>query len=98
MRLLRTPSQRVMAVVLAVAALALPFILGLDWDPPLNFPWAQWRPSINFALIAAIGAATFNLLLGYTHQVSVAHAAFLMLGTVVGASLGTLWHVNFIVV
>ena len=98
MRLLRTPSQRVIAVILTIVALALPFVLGLDWDPPLGFPWAAWRPAVNFALVAAIGAAAFNLLLGYTHQVSVAHAAFLMLGTVVGAGLGTLWHVNFLVV
>ncbi len=98
MRLLRTPSQRVMAVILTIVAIALPFVLGLDWNPPLGFPWAAWRPAVNFALVATIGAAAFNLLLGYTHQVSVAHAAFLMLGTVVGAALGTLWHVNFLVV
>ncbi|MEE8601494.1 branched-chain amino acid ABC transporter permease [Euzebya tangerina] len=98
MRLLRTTSQRAIAGVLAVLALLLPFALEADISPPLDFPWAAWFAAINLALIASVGAAAFNLLLGYTHQISVAHAAFLMLGTVVGATMGTLWGVNFIVV
>jgi len=39
--------------------------------------------------VAVVGATAFNLLLGYTHQISVAHAAFLMLGTMVAAYFGT---------
>jgi branched-chain amino acid transport system permease protein len=98
MRLLRTTPQRVIAVVLAVFALALPFLLELDFRPPFGFPWNAWGSTINLALIAAIGAVAFNLLLGYTHQISVAHAAFLMLGTMLAAYLGTILGVPFLAV
>lgn len=98
MRLLRTPSQRGLAWGLLALAILVPFALQSDFDPPMDFPWAAWFAAINLALVASIGASAFNLLLGYTHQVSVAHAAFLMLGTMVGATLGTLWGVNFVVV
>lgn len=95
MRLLRTLPQRVIAELLVVVALALPFVLELDFRPPFGFPWNAWGSTVNLALIAAIGAVAFNLLLGYTHQISVAHAAFLMLGTMLAAYLGTLQGVGF---
>ncbi|WP_370324165.1 branched-chain amino acid ABC transporter permease [Euzebya sp.] len=98
LRLLRTRSQRWLAAVVVLGAIALPFVLSASFRPPLGFPWSEWFPAINLALIAAIGAAAFNLLLGYTHQVSVAHAAFLMLGTMVGAWMGQLHDINFVVV
>lgn len=98
MGLLTTPGQRWLALAVTVVAVLVPFALASDFRPPLGFPWSAWFPAINFALVAAIGAAAFNLLLGYTHQVSVAHAAFLMLGTMLGAYLGELQGVNFVVV
>lgn len=98
MRLLRTRSQRIIAGLLVALALLLPFALESGFDPPMDFPWAAWFSAINLALIASIGAGAYNLLLGYTHQISVAQAAFLMLGTMVGATLGMLWGINFIVV
>lgn len=98
LRRLRTRPQQLVAVALVLLAISIPFILGLDWRPPMRFPWTAWLTSINLALIAVIGAAAFNLLLGYTHQVSVAHAAFLMLGTMVAAWFGTLWGWPFLVV
>lgn len=98
MRLLRTPTQRGLAVAVAVGALVLPFALEADFSPPMDFPWAAWFPTVNLALVATMGAAAFNLLLGYTHQISVAHAAFLMLGTIVGAWLGEMLGVNFVLV
>ena len=90
MRLLRTKPQYVLAALVVVVAIAIPFILGLDYRPPMRFPWTAWMTSINLALVAVIGAAAFNLLLGYTHQISVAHAAFLMLGTMTAAWFGSL--------
>jgi branched-chain amino acid transport system permease protein len=98
MRLLRTPSQRVWAVLIALAAIVLPFALSTSFSPPMNFPWRAWFATVNIALIATIGAVAFNLLLGYTHQISVAHAAFLMLGTMTGAWLGTINGVGFFAV
>lgn len=98
MRLLRTRPQKAVALVLLVFALALPFILESDFRPPMNFPWSTWLTTINLAMVAVIGAAAFNLLLGYTHQISVAHAAFLMLGTMTAATLGTLWEWPFLLV
>ena len=98
LRLLRTRGQRLLALAVVLVAIAVPFALSSGFDPPLDFPWTAWFPAINLALIATIGAAAFNLLLGYTHQVSVAHAAFLMLGTMLGAWMGQLHGVNFVVV
>lgn len=90
LRRFRTLPQRFVAFVTLVLAIAVPFIFTSDYRPPLDFPWSAWLTNINFALVAVIGAAAFNLLLGYTHQVSVAHAAFLMLGTMVAAYFGVI--------
>lgn len=98
MGLLTTRGQRGLAAAVVVLAIVTPFALSSGFRPPMGFPWSAWFPAINLALVAAIGAAAFNLLLGYTHQVSVAHGAFLMLGTMVGASLGQLNGINFVVV
>ena len=98
MKLLRTGPQKALAVVITLFAIALPFLLASDFRPPMNFPWSAWGSTVNLALVATIGAVAFNLLLGYTHQISVAHAAFLMLGTMVGAYLGTLVGMGFFLV
>lgn len=95
MALIKTTPQRWVAVAVAIVALGVPFLFELDWTPPLGFPWATWFTAINLALVAIVGAAAFNLLLGYTHQVSVAHAAFLMLGTMVAAFLGSEMGLSF---
>lgn len=95
MRRLRTRPQQVIAVLIVIVAIGVPFLFGLDFRPPLNFPWSAWLTSINLALVAVIGAAAFNLLLGYTHQISVAHAAFLMLGSMTAALLGVVWGLPF---
>lgn len=93
--LLKTRPQKVLAILILLAAVALPFTLSADITPPLGFPWKAWLTAANLALVATIGAAAFNLLLGYTHQVSVAHAAFLMLGTMVAAWMGSLHEWSF---
>lgn len=98
MRLLRTRRQQVLAVLLTVAAIAAPFALTTDLVLPLGFPWSPWLNTINQVLTAIIAAAAFNLLLGYTHQVSVAHAAFLMLGACAGGYLGAVNGWPFLVV
>lgn len=98
MRLLRTRGQRWLAVAVALLAVLTPYALTTRFSPPMGFPWSAWLPAINLALVAAIGAAAFTLLLGYTHQVSVAHGAFLMLGTMAAAYMGEVHGINFVVV
>lgn len=98
LRRFRTRPQRVVAVLLVLTAIVAPFVFGLNFRPPMGFPWSAWLTNINLALTAVIGAAAFNLLLGYTHQISVAHAAFLMLGTMTSALLGVVWGVPFFLV
>lgn len=95
MRMWRTPSDRAWAVVVVFALLIVPFILASDFDPPLNFPWATWFTIINQILIFALGAAAFNLLVGYSGQISLAHVAFLVLGTISGAVVGLQWGGTF---
>jgi branched-chain amino acid transport system permease protein len=95
LRRFRTRPQRLVAVAIGLFAIAIPFILETGYRPPMGFPWSAWLTAINLALVASIGAAAFNLLLGYTHQISVAHAAFLMVGTMVAAFLGVVLELPF---
>ncbi len=91
MRLWRTPSERSWAAVSMFALLAFPFILTSDFDPPMNFPWATWFTILNTILVFSLGAAAFNLLVGYSGQISLAHVAFIALGTIFGAVIGIQW-------
>lgn len=95
MRMWKTPSERSWAAVTVFALLAVPFVLSADFDPPMEFPWATWFTIINTILIFALGAAAFNLLVGYTGQISLAHVAFLVLGTIAGAVVGLQWDGGF---
>lgn len=95
MRLLRQPSQRFWAIAITLVAIALPFFLTSGYEPPLNFPMKSWLVVVNLSMIGALGAAAFNLLVGYTGQLSLAHGAFLTLGAIVGGSIGTKWEWNF---
>ncbi len=91
MRLWRTPSDRSWAAVTTFGLLVLPFILASDFTPPMDFPWATWFAVVNLVLIFAMGAAAFNLLVGYSGQISLAHVAFLALGSIVGGIVGVQW-------
>lgn len=95
-RLLRSRTDYTLAAIVIAVAIALPFALGSNFQPPLNLPWSEWPADVNLALIAAVGAVAFNILVGYTGQLSLAHAAFLILGTMVGALFGTIWGWPFI--
>jgi branched-chain amino acid transport system permease protein len=88
LRLFNTTPRKVVLAVGALIIIALPFIFEMEVTPPLDFPWRAWFKSINFAMAWAIGAAAFNLLLGYTGQISIAHVAFLILGALTGAIFG----------
>ncbi len=76
MALLDTPAKRNSVAALAVAALAVPWLVV---DPVL-FLFAQ-----GFAL--AIGAIGLNLVTGYAGQVSLGHAFFVAVGAYTAAAL-----------
>jgi len=98
MRIIRTRPQRVWAIIITVVLIALPFLLNNGWTPPLNFPWVAWLTVLNLSLTAIIGAAAFNLLVGNTGQVSLAHAGLLIFGTIISGLFGPLFGWNFWVV
>jgi branched-chain amino acid transport system permease protein len=95
MALWRLPSERSWAAVTVFALLTLPFMFASGFDPPMDFPWATWFTITNTILIFAMGAAAFNLLVGYTGQISLAHVAFLVLGSITGATVGIQWSGTF---
>src|SRR5262249_13108565 len=47
---------------------------------------------INLALIAVVGALGLNILVGYTGQISVGHAAFMSVGAYTAANLAVHLH------
>ena len=95
LKLWHRPDQRALSAMTCFALVALPFILATDFDPPMDFPWNTWFRIINYIILFALGAGAFNLLAGYTGQLSMAHAAFLMIGTIVGAHIGVIWGQSF---
>lgn len=98
MRMIRTRPQRVWTVAIVVTLVGLPFLLTNGWTPPLNFPWEAWLTVLNLTLTAVIGAAAFNILVGNTGQVSLAHAGLLIFGTIVSGWFGPKLGVDFFLV
>jgi branched-chain amino acid transport system permease protein len=97
-KLLGTRARKNSAIGLGVLMVILPFLLNADLQPPLNFPWYSWSTVLNLTITAVIGAAAFNLLVGNTGQVSLAHAGLLILGAVSGGWLGPILGLNFFLV
>jgi branched-chain amino acid transport system permease protein len=95
LKLWHRPDQRALSAMTCLVIVSIPFILGTDFDPPMDFPWNTWFRIINYIILFALGAGAFNLLAGYTGQLSMAHAAFLMIGTMVGAHIGLIWEQSF---
>lgn len=87
-RLLGSRSQKRWATLLGVLAVLLPWVLNKDLTPPMGFPWTTWFQVINLTMLSALGAAAFNLLVGYTGQLSLAHAGFLTVGAMVTGWFG----------
>ena len=65
-----------------VAAIALVFVVAL----PLALH-EYYLSVINLVLIAIVGALGLNILVGYTGQISVGHAAFMSVGAYTAANL-----------
>lgn len=77
LRLFRSYTSRVVALLIVVGLIVVPLALG---DFPLSV--------LCYAGIATIGAIGLNLLVGYTGQVSLGHAFFLGAGAYTTAYLG----------
>ena len=73
-----------------VAAIVLLFTVVL----PLSLH-EYYLSVINLALIAVVGALGLNILVGYTGQISVGHAAFMSVGAYTAANLAVHLHLPF---
>jgi branched-chain amino acid transport system permease protein len=74
----------------AVAAVILLFAVVL----PLSLH-EYYLSIINLSLIAVVGALGLNILVGYTGQISVGHAAFMSVGAYTAANLAVHLHLPF---
>jgi branched-chain amino acid transport system permease protein len=74
----------------AVAAVILLFAVVL----PLSLH-EYYLSIINLSLIAVVGALGLNILVGYTGQISVGHAAFMSVGAYTAANLSVHFHLPF---
>ncbi len=75
--LTRGPTAHLGSALVALLAIAFPFVAG-----------STWQPLGVFAMIAAIGAVGLQLLTGVAGQISLAHAAFLGVGAYTASWLG----------
>src|SRR5437764_10788671 len=73
-----------------VAAILLLFTVVL----PLSLH-EYYLSIINLSLIAIVGAPGLNILVGYTGQISVGHAAFMSVGAYTAANLAVHLHLPF---
>src|SRR5215813_12491578 len=58
-------------------------------------PIARWTVAAIVLLIAVVGALGLNILVGYTGQISVGHAAFMSVGAYTAANLAVHLHLPF---
>jgi len=82
--ILRTPATRAWMGAAAVAALLFPLVAG---DYPLYLA--------NLVAVLAIGALGLNILVGFTGQISLGHAAFMGIGAYATAILASRLHLPF---
>lgn len=90
--------SRGLAVTVVVLGILLPWAFSRDVSPPFAFPWSTWAAVLNLSLLSALGATAFNVLVGYTGQLSLAHAGFLTVGAMATGYLGTEAGLPFMVV
>ncbi len=82
--LFRSRPAQAGAVLLAIAWLVLPLVLG-----------EYWSTVMVYAGIASIGAIGLNLLIGFTGQVSMGHAVFYGIGAYGAAVFAGRWGLPF---
>src|SRR5262249_29440765 len=73
-----------MAAIVLLSAVVLPLSLH-----------EYYLSIINLALIAVVGALGLNILVGYTGQISVGHAAFMSVGAYTAANLAVKFGLPF---
>jgi branched-chain amino acid transport system permease protein len=69
--------NKVAIVIIGLAVVAYPFLAS-----------ARWLTIGNYTLVAIVGAVGLMILMGFTGQISLGHAAFLALGSYAAAALG----------
>ncbi|WP_099363557.1 branched-chain amino acid ABC transporter permease [Fredinandcohnia onubensis] len=84
--LLNTVNRKLYVTLAIILSLGLPLFLG-------NY----WLNTLNFALIAVIGALGLNILTGLTGLISIGHGAFVAIGAYVAAILSS-YGFSFILV
>jgi branched-chain amino acid transport system permease protein len=78
LRLFRGVWERIGLVLAAVALLAFPFLAN-----------PHWLGIGNLALVTVVGAVGLMILMGFTGQISLGHAAFMAIGAYTAAVMGT---------
>ena len=56
LKLWHRPDQRALSAMTCLVLVALPFVLGTDFDPPMDFPWNSWFRIVNYIILFALGA------------------------------------------
>jgi len=77
-------ARKAVALIIVLFAIVLP--LSLD---------EYYLSVVNLVLIAIVGALGLNILVGYTGQISVGHAAFMSVGAYTAANLAVHLHLPF---
>jgi branched-chain amino acid transport system permease protein len=94
MALYPLPVAKVAAVVVAASVLLLPFLLyGVTSTVAANY----YLSIVNLIFIAIVGALGLNILVGYTGQISIGHAAFMSVGAYTAANLAVNFNLPFII-
>ncbi|TXL82437.1 branched-chain amino acid ABC transporter permease [Vineibacter terrae] len=92
MALYPLPIAKATVAVIAAAVVLLPFVLGALM-PALSANY--YLSIINLIFIAIVGALGLNILVGYTGQISIGHAAFMSVGAYTAANLAVRWDLPF---
>ena len=94
MALYPLPIARTSTIVVALVVVLLPFLLhGLLGGLSANY----YLSIVNLIFIAIVGALGLNILVGYTGQISIGHAAFMSVGAYTAANLAVRWDLPFLI-
>lgn len=94
MALYPLPIARGATIAVAIAVLLLPFVLhALAGELATNY----YLSIVNLIFIAIVGALGLNILVGYTGQISIGHAAFMSVGAYTAANLAVKFDLPFLI-
>jgi len=92
MALYPLPVAKTAVIAIAAGVVLLPIVL-LSVAPPLVANY--YLSIINLIFIAIVGALGLNILVGYTGQISIGHAAFMSVGAYTAANLAVKFGLPF---